>query len=175
MEITTAKAKHIYDGGDWLCVQARRADALKVLESWKDGVIHTITVKVKREKRSLNANAYFWVIADKIAESIGSTKEAVYRKAIKDVGVFEIVPVREDALAQWIDNWESGGLGRVCDVLGDSKLDGYVRAACYFGSSVYDKKQMARLIDWIVEEAKELGIQTMSAEEIEKLKADWRA
>lgn len=51
-----------------------------------------VTVKKHREKRSLDANAMCWKICTDIANAVGTTKEDVYRNAIKSVGVYTPPP-----------------------------------------------------------------------------------
>lgn len=120
------------------------------------------------QKRSLNANSYMWVLCDKIADAIHATKEEVYRKAIREVGVFNDVAVTKHALPHLIETWTSRGVGWLVDTF-DSKLDGCKRARLYTGSHEYDTKQMSRLIDYIVEEAKELGIETLTPNELNRI------
>ena len=43
----------------------------------------------------------------------------------------------------------------------------------YYGSSQYNTKQMSRLIDMVVEGAKELGIETLTPEELARIKEEW--
>lgn len=119
----------------------------------------------------MDANSYCWVLSQKIAEAIGNTKEYVYKWAIRQVGQFEIVPIRDDVVEKWIEAWESKGLGWQAEVLGKSKLEGYTNIINYFGSSVYNTKEMALLIEELVYQAKELGIDTISEEEKEALLA----
>lgn len=138
-----------------------------------------LEIKQYRKKRSLDANGYMWVLCQKIAEKIAPpgaliTKEDVYRKAIREVGQFTIVPIRNDAVEQWIYNWGAGRIGWVCESLGDSKLEGYTNIMSYYGSSVYDTKSMSILVDYIVSEAKEQGIETMTPTELEGLKQEWK-
>lgn len=121
-----------------------------------------------RDKRSTNANSYMWILCDKIAEAVHSTKEEVYRLAIRQVGEWQDVAVIETALPQLIETWTSRGLGWLVDVF-DSKLEGCKRVRLYTGSHKYNTKQMARLVDYIVEEAKELGIETMTPEELKQM------
>lgn len=175
MEFKFEKAEILEGTNDMVVsIRTKKNNVVKEYVSNLKDRKYTCVLKEYQEKRSLDANAYAWVIFDKVADVLGSTKEEVYREAVKDVGVFEIVPVRKDALEQWKANWESGGLGRICEVMGDSTLDGYVKTINYFGSSVYNTKQMSRLIDYIVNEAKELGIETLSPNELERMKNDWR-
>jgi len=130
-------------------------------------------IKQYRKRRSLDANAYCWVLCQKIAEVIGSTKELVYQNFIRDVGQFEIIPIRDDAVDRWISNWQSKGLGWYAEILSDSKIEGYKNIISYFGSSVYDSKEMSVLINEIVNQCHELGIETKPEEEIKSLIESW--
>ena len=148
-------------------------DDINSLYNAKNGL--KIDITQWREKRSLNANSYAWVLMDKIAEKIKSTKEDVYREIIKRVGVFEVLPIKEIAVNKFIKRWQSKGLGWVCDNLGACKtLKGYVNIIAYYGTSTYDTREMARFIDEVVNEAKSQGIQTETPEQIEELKSLWR-
>jgi len=146
------------------------AELKAVLEKGKQ---LSVTIEQHRKRRSLDANAYLWVLCQKIAEAVGTTKELVYKKAVRDVGQFEILPIREDAVETWIQIWSSRGLGWFAEVLDDSKIPGYKKVISYYGSSVYDTRQMSILIDEIVSQCKELGIETLPPDELESLKALW--
>lgn len=135
----------------------------------------TVDIKQYRKRRSLDANAYAWILSDKIAKVIGNTKEFVYQEAIKAVGEFEIVPIKDEAVERWVQAWNSKGLGWQSEELGDSKLKGYVNTINYFGSSIYDSKAFSLLLEEIIFQAKELGIETMTPEEQAKLMATYEA
>jgi hypothetical protein len=115
-----------------------------------------------------------WALCQKIAEAVGSTKEDIYKKNIREVGQFEILPIREDALKKWIEIWQSRGLGWVCEVMDDSTLPGYKKVINYYGSSTYDTKEMSMLIDSIVQECKTLGIETLTEIELAAMKEGWK-
>ena len=133
----------------------------------------TVEIKKKKKKRSLNANNYMWVLCQKIAEVINSTKEIVYREMIQDVGQFEILPIKNNAVDTWIERWQSRGLGWIAEVLCDSRLDGYKKIINYYGSSVYNAKEISVLIDEIVYQAKELDIETLPPYKIKQLEESW--
>jgi len=176
MELTTDKAKLIFDGGDWLCFRVRKYEGGKVIDEWNEGKEYTLNIAPKRKKRSLNANSYMWQLADGIAVAIGQTTAVeVYRRAIRDVGVFADIRIAKEAVPQWAENWQCGGIGRLCliDKESYSEEDGMVTVRNYYGSSSYDTKQMSRLLDWIVEEAGELGIETMTPAELASIKGEW--
>lgn len=132
----------------------------------------SVEIKPYRHKRSLDANSYCWVLCQKIAEIIHSTKEQVYKSAINDVGQFEMLAVQDKAVEQFITVWNSRGLGWYAEEM-DSKIKGCKKIIAYYGSSCYDTKAMSVLIDYIVSSAKELGIETMTPEELSGMKNEW--
>lgn len=134
---------------------------------------YVLTIEKPKRQRSLNANSYCWVLCDKIAKKINSTKEDVYRNVIHDVGVFEIVPVMDKGVERWISNWGHNGIGWIAEDMGKSDQEGYTNVCNYYGSSVYDSAEMARLIDEIVIEAKELEIETLPPAELSRLQIEW--
>lgn len=138
----------------------------------------TLSLEIKRptKKRSLDANAYYWLLVGKLAEATHLSPTEVYRQHIKDVGGnYKIIPAREDAVDEWIRLWGHNRLGWVCDILGPcANIPGYVNVVSYYGSSAYDSKQMSRLIDLVVQDCKALGIETLPPDELVRLKEDWR-
>lgn len=129
-------------------------------------------IKEHKPKRSLNANAYSWVLIGKIADVIGSTKEEVYKEYIKNKGIYRIITIDEKAAPTFIKVWEDRGLGWLCE-RSETKIAGLVDVIAYYGTSSYNTKQMANFIDYIVQEAKELDIETLTPDEIERLKTSW--
>lgn len=121
-----------------------------------------------KEKRSLNANAYAWVLIGKIADVLRTSKDEVYIDMLKRYGQHEVVSVVSDI--------DVTGYFKYFDVMGKSFLQGkwFTHYRIYKGSSEYNTKEMAILIDGIVSEAKEIGIETLPLREIEKLKKLWK-
>ena len=132
---------------------------------------YIMTIEKQKRKRSLNANAYCWQLCQKIAEKVGTTKEVVYRKNIKEVGSFTIMEMQSRAVPRFIEVWQANGIGWFAEPCGDNY--GFVTVIAYHGSSTYDTAEMARLIDALIDEAKSLGIETMPPDEIERLKTSW--
>lgn len=132
-----------------------------------------IEIKKYRKKRSLDSNAYAWVLIDKLAEHMGITKEEVYRVAIRDIGgVSDTVCTQEKAVDALCRAWESNGLGWQTERVA-SKIPGCVNVVMYYGSSVYDTRQMSALIDKLVQDCNALGIETKQKEEIESMMKLW--
>ena len=137
-----------------------------------DDKVYIITIEKQKRKRSLNANAYMWELCHKIAEKVGTTKETVYRKNIREVGSFETVELISAGAARFIKSWQANGLGWLAEPL--SERGGYTTIIAYYGSSSYTTAEMSRLIEAVVEEAKGLGVETMTPAELAGLKAAWK-
>lgn len=155
-------------------------EAETLLHAIKDGKGITVEIKPKRRHRSLTANAYAWLLCQKLAEELSKngivTKEDVYREAIRKCSIKPfIMPVRDDAVERWKNVWADKGVGWVTEDYGKAKTPGYTLIASYPGSSTFDTTEMARLIDYIVSECKEHGIETRPKEEIDSLLAEWRS
>lgn len=132
----------------------------------------TIRVAKFRRKRSLDANAYAWVLMSRIADMVGSSKEDIYEEMLQRYG-----PYYQDE-----NGYIVGTFPAHVDV---SKIEGhwkrykdngkFVSYLMIKGSSEYDTAEMSRFIDHIVEEARELGIETMTPDEISRMKQEWKA
>lgn len=149
--------------------------AEKLLNEVKREKEYNVEIKQYRKKRSLDANAYMWTLCDKISQVVPeTTKEDVYRDAIHHVGVFETFPLKDDAVERWIERWQTNGTGWISEVLHKAKTPGYTIVISYYGSSTYNTKEMSRLIDNVVMTAKDCGVETMTPDEIERMKAAWK-
>jgi hypothetical protein len=154
--------------------QSMYEDLLKVIAELDKK--YDVSIKKHKEKRSIDANSYMWVISDKIAKAMHdgkTTKEDIYRHAIRDVGEWEDKPIPNEDVEKHIKMWGMIGEGWFSEERRDSKLPGHKVVRDYYGSHIYDVQSMSRLIDYIVEEAKELGIQTDTPDEIARIKAAW--
>ncbi|AUO19900.1 hypothetical protein [Monoglobus pectinilyticus] len=134
-----------------------------------------IELKKHRKKRSLNANAYLWVLCGKLADKIGVDKESVYRQHILNANVYRVAEINESAADTLIKGWQMNGVGWIAERVDESNKDGFVIVNLYYGSSTYNTKQMSRLLDSVIEDCREQGIQTITPDEISKLKSLWEA
>ena len=171
MKLSFDRAQWMLMGGEsWLMLRTEARNAQKFCDDMKPGRVYDAELKEHREKRSLDANAYAWVLLGKLAAKLNIPKEEVYRQIIRDVGDnYEILPIRDEAVDKWISAWEEKGIGWCCDVLGKSKLGGYTNVIAYYGSSTYDSKQMSDFISLIVQECREQDIETATPRELSLL------
>ena len=132
----------------------------------------TFEIKEYKPRRSLNANAYCWTLLGKIADKLGITKEEVYQEYIKDKGIYRIITINKAAAPTFIKVWNGQGLGWLCET-SETNIEGLVDVVAYYGTSSYNTKQMANFIDYVVEEAKVLNIETLTPTQILDLKNSW--
>lgn len=132
-----------------------------------------IVARVHREKRSLNANAYFHVLSGRIAEKLGTSLNHEKNRLIREYGQYEIIDgmiptlmAKEKYEDKMLDM--EGVHLKVVERPGEM-----VKMAVMRGSHTYDTAEMSRLIDATVEEAKELKIETMTPDQLERMKAAW--
>ena len=142
-----------------------------------NGITGAIQIIVKRitQRRSLNANAYFHVLVGKIAEKLHISKQRAKNELLGKYGQREladsgqlIISVRSD-----IDMMEREDLH--CVPVGYGKVNDteFTHWAIVRPSHTYDNLEMSALITGTVDDAKELGIQTLTPAEIERMKSLW--
>lgn len=146
--------------------------ALQEIDSIKDCEKLSIKAVKYRNKRSLDSNAYAWVLMQKIAEAVNSDRWSVYLEMLKKYSrEFTFVICKEHA----VDKLKE--LYRTCIDLGEVNVNGQEghQIQVFFGSSTFDTKAMSVFIDGIVSECKELGIETIPPDELERMKAAWQS
>ena len=103
--------------GNWLIlVLDSEWDAFLFADDFKAGEYE---LKRKNPKRSLDANAYCWVLIHKIAEKIRDVPAEVYRRYVRDVGQKTIVTcVQEEDTETEVRTFLDRHIGRSVDVGG---------------------------------------------------------
>lgn len=173
MKVTFTDAKVQFDGGVWLCLKVNESAPARGFVLGKKNRLYDCEVKEHREKRSLDANAYAWVLMDKLAEATNLPKDDIYREAIRNIGGnTETVCVKSKAADKIRSAWGKNGLGWFTEET-PSKLAGCTNVILYYGSSTYDVGQMSRLIDNLVADCKALGIETLPPERLAAMTLEW--
>lgn len=145
--------------------------AINEIDSIKSCEKLNIKAVKHREKRSLDSNAYAWVLMQKIAEAVHSDKWSIYLEMLQKYSrEFTFVICKEKA----VDRLKE--LYRTCVDLGEVNVNGQEghQIQVFFGSSTFDTKAMSVFIDGIVSECKELDIETLPPAELERMKAEWQ-
>lgn len=124
-------------------------------------------LKEHRKKRSLDANAYYWKLINEISDIVGEKPSMVHIRMLRDYGVVYsvLLPIEENI----------EGLIKYYDIESCIEKNGhkFISYKAYLPSSEMNTKQMAKLIDGVVSEAKELGIETLTPRQIEEIKLRW--
>ena len=151
-------------------------EQLDVIEQLKSYNKLNIELKKWYKKRSLDANAYCWVLCDMIAKNLTTkdaviVKEDIYIDAINNIGTFQAMIVEQKAFEDFKRIWEKQGLGYLVKEV--ARKDNCVKVHCYYGSSSYDSKEMSLLIEFLIQEAKTLNLEVKPQEEINSLLEQW--
>ena len=161
--------------GEWLVSFTTRVDPRPLFDEFTDKDVN-VEIKKASKHRSKTANDFCWSLCTDIGNAIRPPvpKEEVYRKAIRDVGKFENLCVRSDAVDFFRKTWEQRGVGWVTEVIDYCQMPGYKTVFAYYGSSTYDTVEMSRLIDYLKQDAENMGLTIpVSKEEEERLLAAW--
>lgn len=173
MKAVFEKCKVILDGEDsYLCVGIPYRDAKKFVGEMKPKK-YSVEIKEYQERRSLNANAYFWAILGKLADTLDIPKDELYIQYVREIGPYKDFTLTPDEAKTFRTAWERLGQGWPTEQV-DFTPDGErVIIRAYYGSSTYSKKRMARLIDLAVQDAKSVGIETLTDRELSAMVDRW--
>lgn len=147
------------------------SNEITLLEELK-GLKLNVELKKWRKKRSLDANSYLWVLIKELSDVTDIEPKTIYRDAISCLNTYDVIPIKNEAVERFISNWNQNGDGWICEKF-DSKLKGFTNVRAYYGSSVFNSKEMNKLIEIIVDECKQLGIETKPPEELKSLLEEW--
>ena len=120
-------------------------------------------IKEYKQKRSLNSNAYAWKLITELGNVLRKSKEEVYLQMLKDYGQSEIVSM--------LSSIDPDGYFKYYEKFGTGEVRGkqFTHYKIFKGSSEFNSKEMSIFIDGIVQEAKQVGIQTLDELEIQEL------
>lgn len=152
-------------------------DVREVCENLKNCEKLSIEVKKYQAKRSLDANAYYWQLLTKVSEAIHVSKPYEHNRMLRRYGqialfdgkaAYIVLPDTEQ-VEQQIEESETYHLKPTSEVRTGKDNMMYRTYMMLRGSSDYDTKEMSILIDGLVSEAKEVGIETLPPRELERM------
>lgn len=120
-------------------------------------------IKEYKEKRSLSQNAYAWKLITEIGNRVGKSKEEIYFDMLKHYGQSEIVSI--------ISEVNPTGYFKYYEAIGTGTINNkeFTHYKIYKGSSEFDSKEMSIFIDGVIQECEQLGITTLTPDEIARL------
>lgn len=121
-------------------------------------------IRERKNKRSLTQNAYYWELEKQLAAALRVQNNEMHFMLLRKYGVFEVISV--------LSSISLDGYFKYFEKIGKGHVDGkeFTHYKIYKGSSQMDSKEFSRLLDGTIEECEQVGIPTMTPDEIEKLK-----
>lgn len=160
--------------GEWICSFTTSENPEQMFDDLRETPVK-VEIKKASKARSLSANAYAWVLIDKISEKTGINQTDVYRSAIREIGgVSTLLGMKDEAIPVFSENWQRGHLGRQVEIIPGSSKPGWSNVRVFYGSSEFDSIQMNALISSLIQDAEALGIPTIADEEATKLIDKWK-
>ena len=165
-------------GGEWVVSFTPHTDPRKLFDSLKDGPVE-VDIKKPSRQRSKTANDFMWALCTDIGKAMKPPlpKEYVYRKAIREVGVYQPLPIKEIAVETFCRRGGEKGVGWFADVMDDIVIEGhkgYKLIHAYYGTSTYTSQELSILLDYLKQDAENMGLVIpLSAEEEKRLLARW--
>lgn len=162
--------------GDSLLTLRTEEDVTELFDRLKDLPVR-VEIKQWRDKRSRDANAYYWTLLDLCAASLGISKPRAHNLMLRRYGAVEtldgqvvylVLPESEDAAEKALES-ETYHIRPTSQVKTGRDGKQYRTYMLLKGSSAYDSKEMSVLINGLVGECKALGIETKSPEEVAAL------
>lgn len=148
---------------------------LDIVEELKNEDKLNIELKKHRKKRSLDANAYFWRLLTELCELAEIDTVEEYKRRIKELGIFRQFKIEKDNIKTFEKMWTAQGIAWFCEIADTTYIENieFKIINAYYGSSSYNSKQMARLIDGVVQDCRAYNIETKPQEEINSLLKEW--
>lgn len=145
----------------------------------KPGEEYEISIKKQSARRSLNANNYHWALCEQMAKVLKTSRYQVHNQLLIDYGTdwIDANGKRSYVMMKDDDRYLRSEKThyRPTDAIEDRKGTIYRWFVLLLPSHLMDTAQMSALIDGTVSEAVELGIDTRTPDEIERMKQQWGA
>lgn len=121
-------------------------------------------VKEVKQHRTLTQNSYLWKLVNEIANKVNKSKEDVYLQMLKDYGQCEVISMKS--------NINPNGYFKYYEPIGTGYVNNteFTHYKIYKGSSEFTTLEMKYLLDGVIQECENLGIPTLTNEQIERLK-----
>lgn len=143
-------------------VTKERKNAESMVERLIDKPVEAKFTKVSK-KRSLDQNSYMWSLLGALAEELQTDKDSVYEEMLRRYGQYITIKVSAEQTETLIKNYTA-------DIIDPQWDQEWCYANIYIGSSQYDTTQMKVLLDGVISECEDLGIEVLSPEELSLLK-----
>lgn len=144
-------------------------NSISEIERLKDDEKLSIKIVKYRKKRSLDANGLLWHCLGEIASSLQADKWDIYLQMLKRYGKYTYICIKPNMVESVRSQW------RECEVVGNVNINGTeaVQMLCYFGSSTYNTKEFSVLLDGVISEMHEMGLEVPPSTEMKRALEEW--
>lgn len=164
----TAKIKDIgrtLDGSLTITLESKKIDAAEAMEMQQEAELD-VDVRKRKKKRSLDANAYYWVLLTKLAKILRLSNAELHNNLLSKYGFLEYIEEKTlkivlpdtDAAYKKVMDSEVYHLRLTSDVRCGNDGNMYRTYLMLRGSSTYNTEEMSRLIDGLISECKDIGM-----------------
>lgn len=125
----------------------------------------SVELKKYHNRRSNNANGLLWECLGRVADTLGGDKWDYYLQTLAKYGQYTMVEMPADAVDRFREIY------RECEIIGEH--NGQKQVLCFYGSSTYNTKEFARLLDGVIDDMRQAGIETPTSEEMQAALDNW--
>lgn len=158
-----------FSGDVELTFRTSTKDVAEWLKNVTSDILLSLEIKPYKKGRSLDANALMWACIGEMARALRADKWDIYLAMLKRYGIYEYVIVKPKAVEKMKQEW------RTVEEIGEIDIHGQkgVQLLCYFGSSTYNTQEFSVLLDGIVSEMKEMGLQPPTSNDMKRSLEEW--
>lgn len=179
MEMVCDKARWSMDSeGEWVSLRIPSADRRKAQQLVGEvDKPYSLTVKPYRKKRSLDANGYYWLLVNKLADVLGDSSPVVHNRMLRLYGQVEtidgrvvqlVLPDTEEAEKKTLEA-TTYHLRPTSYTREGNDGQMYRTYTMLRGSSTYDSKEFSRLLHGLIDECENMGISTMTPAGVDEM------
>lgn len=140
------------------------------IRGYEDDKPKVVTIDYYKEKRSLNANSMMWSLLNKLAAKLGTTDEELYIDYLKKYAPKDYMAAPKEAEEIFKTLYKIVEPVRDCTI----NETPAVTFRCIRGSSKFNSKEFSVLLDHVVQDCKEQGIETLEDKRINEIVERWK-
>lgn len=131
----------------------------------------TLGFHKRSHKRGLTANAYYWVLVEKLSKMLGTTKDEIHQQLLQDYGTFKTNSNGRPLVFSLRSGEDPKDVTPYYKSIGSGEVDGkqFIHYAVLKGSSEMTSAEFNDLLQGCIYEAKQMGIETLTPAEIAEL------
>lgn len=164
--------------GAWVSFQVPSpVEARGICESMTQGEKYTAEIRKTSKKRSLDANAYYWTLVDKLSKALDISMSHCHNLMLRRYGTFKlfggqvlyvVIPDTDEASKE-ADEAEECHIKPTSEVREGKDGLMYRTYIMLKGSHEYNTTEFSHLVNGLVDECKQVGIPTATPDEVAKM------